>query len=223
MVDGQRPVRGLGVAHDQRRQDILEAVFAIVDEAGTDQVSVRQVADRADVSVGRVQHYFPTKDELLAAAFEAINRRGTERIQQRLALESAADPATTVGVLLDELVPRRPEDMRMFRIAGAFETYALRRPALREQVCAGYEELVRLVAALLAGRAGGADADAGADLPDDRTDRSIDQGRELLGLAVGLGGLVVNGSVGAADARRVVRARTAEVVDAVRDHRSGGT
>ena len=55
-----KPVRGLGAAHDERRGAILEAVFAIVDAEGTHQVSIRRVAERAGVSVGRVQHYFPT-------------------------------------------------------------------------------------------------------------------------------------------------------------------
>ena len=37
---------------------------------GFEGVSVRKVAARAGVSIGAVQHHFPTKDAMLAAAME---------------------------------------------------------------------------------------------------------------------------------------------------------
>ena len=206
-----RPVRGLGVAHDERKQNILEAVFEIVEEAGTDQVSIRHVAERARVSVGRVQHYFPTKDELLTAAFEAINQRGTERIREQLESKRQVAPAAVVRTLLDELVPARPEDVRMFRIATEFESYAVRRPLLRERLRAGYEDLTRLVTALLIDSIG--ERSRADDVPSDEL--LTDRARELLGLAVGMASLVVNGGIEVHDARRVLGSRAEQILRAV--------
>ncbi len=114
-------VRGPGVAHEQRRRDILEAVFTIVDTEGTDQVSIRRVADTAGVSLGRVQHYFPTKDALLAEAFAAINDQGADRVRERLLQE----------------------------VAQAFEAYAHTRPELKERLTRDYRELASLLMRLL--------------------------------------------------------------------------
>ncbi|RAS65078.1 TetR family transcriptional regulator [Lentzea atacamensis] len=171
------PVRGLGAAHDERRGAILEAVFAIVDTEGTHQVSIRRVAERAGVSVGRVQHYFPSKDDLLTAAFTAINDRGTARVQARL--DGASNP---VEVLLTELIPATPEDHRLFRVAQAFETHALTDPELSERLRQSYSELLALLTAL-----------------------GSDRAAEHLALALGLAGLTLTGNLTAAEARAAVR------------------
>ncbi|HLU27914.1 MAG TPA: hypothetical protein VKZ65_05710 [Glycomyces sp.] len=47
-----------GAACDQRRRNVLEAVFAIVDEEGIGQVAIRNVAKAAGISPGRVQREY---------------------------------------------------------------------------------------------------------------------------------------------------------------------
>ncbi|MEV6237874.1 TetR family transcriptional regulator [Lentzea sp. NPDC051838] len=168
-------MRGLGAAHDERRAAILEAVFAIVDAEGTHQVSIRRVAERAGVSVGRVQHYFPSKDELLSAAFTAINDRGTARVQARL-----ADASSPLEAVLTELIPESEEDRRLFRVAQAFETHALTNSVLSLSLKESYDDLLGLLAAL-----GG--------------------GPELLALALGLANLTLTGNLTAAQARAIIR------------------
>jgi AcrR family transcriptional regulator len=172
-----KPVRGLGAAHDERRGAILEAVFAIVDTEGTHQVSIRRVAERAGVSVGRVQHYFPSKDDLLTAAFTAINDLGAARVQARLA--ESAEPAVA---LLTELIPATDEDRRLFRVAQAFETHALTDPELSARLRRDYDELIGLLTTMVG-------------------DRAV----ELLALALGLANLTLTGNLTADQARAAVR------------------
>ncbi|MFS8105230.1 TetR family transcriptional regulator [Lentzea alba] len=169
--------RGLGAAHDERRGAILEAVFAIVDAEGTHQVSIRRVAERAGVSVGRVQHYFPSKEDLLTAAFTAINDRGTARVQARIA--ASAEP---VEALLTELIPATDEDRRLFRVAQAFETHALTNPELAAKLRQDYDELLGLLTTLVGPSA-----------------------TELLALALGLANLTLTGNLTADEARATVR------------------
>lgn len=180
--------RGPGLDHDRRRQDILDAVFAIVDTDGVDYVSIRNVADRAGVSAGRVQHYFPSKDDLLSAAFVAINDRGTAQVRDELA--GSESPAEVLAVLLKVLIPPAPDDVRLFRIGQAFEAYALTRPALQAQVTRGYGELAALFGQLLPGG----------------------RGEEMLALVLGLAALVVAGSLRPKRAHQVATARLREIL-----------
>ena len=172
-----KPVRGRGAAHDERRGAILEAVFAIVDTEGTHQVSIRRVAEQAGVSVGRVQHYFPTKDDLLTAAFTAINDLGATRVQARLA--DSPEPAV---VLLTELIPATDEDRRLFRVAQAFETHALTNPDLAARLRQDYDQLIGVLTTLVGDRA-----------------------TELLALTLGLANLTLTGNLSAEEARAAVR------------------
>ncbi|ALG10451.1 TetR/AcrR family transcriptional regulator [Kibdelosporangium phytohabitans] len=198
-------VRGRGAAHDERRGAILDAVFTIVDTEGTEQVSIRRVAERAGVSVGRVQHYFPTKDDLLNAAFTAINDLGASRVHERLgAAGNAGDPAAVLHAVLTELIPRTDDDRRLFRVMQAFETHALTRPHLNDRVKQGYQELAALLALLLHQNAGAR--------PDSATSASLPRAHELLALTVGLAGLTLTGSVTPQQAQHIALTRLEAVL-----------
>lgn len=60
-----------------RRRRVLVAAIELAAEGGYDGVQMRSVADRADVALGTVYHYFTSKDHLLA---ESLNEwlRGLE-------------------------------------------------------------------------------------------------------------------------------------------------
>lgn len=60
------------VDHEQRRREIAYGVLAVVAERGLAAVSLRSVAAAAGVSMGRVQHYFAGKDELVAHACRVV-------------------------------------------------------------------------------------------------------------------------------------------------------
>ncbi|MGH8964235.1 MAG: TetR/AcrR family transcriptional regulator [Actinomycetes bacterium] len=55
-----------------RRPSIIRAVWQVIAEQGMAAVSMRTVAAAAEVSVGRIQYRFRTKDELLRASLEAM-------------------------------------------------------------------------------------------------------------------------------------------------------
>lgn len=190
------PTRGPGASHERQRRDILEAVFTIVDERGADQVTVRNVAKAAGISPGRVQHYFPTKDALLESAFTAINEAGAENVGRRLATADPDDSEAVVAAILTELIPADEDHRRLVRVAEAFEVYALTRPELGRRLRADYDRLIALIAGLLPA---GADGSATA--------------RELIGLANGLGWLVVTGNDTAERARRAVADRVRSVFE----------
>ncbi|MGH8881336.1 MAG: TetR/AcrR family transcriptional regulator, partial [Stackebrandtia sp.] len=57
---------------DARRRAIIHAVWQVIAENGMGALSMRNVAAAAGVSVGRIQYWFPSKDELLTASVEAM-------------------------------------------------------------------------------------------------------------------------------------------------------
>src|SRR5246500_2929363 len=70
-------------AQRERRKRILDATMAIASKGGYEAVQMRAVADRADVAVGTLYRYFPSKVHLLVSAlgreFERIDAK-TDRM-----------------------------------------------------------------------------------------------------------------------------------------------
>jgi len=66
-----------------RRQRVLVAALQLGSEGGYDAVQMRDVAATAEVALGTIYRYFPSKDALLAAAMvewmEDLERRVTQR------------------------------------------------------------------------------------------------------------------------------------------------
>jgi TetR/AcrR family transcriptional regulator, transcriptional repressor of bet genes len=79
------------VDHEERRRTIAEAVVRLVAAKGVEAASLRAVAAEAGVSMGAVQHYFTTTDEMLLFALEYGNGLLGARIQ---ALVAERQPAT---------------------------------------------------------------------------------------------------------------------------------
>lgn len=143
--------RGVGAEHDARRREIVDALLAIISEQGLDGVSLREVATRAEVSVGRVQHYFRTKDQMLEAAFHRVNELGTERVGARLAGETS--PRAVLRAIATELLPVDDLHRNALQIGMAFTARAVVEPTFADRLRTGYGEL-RDLFVLLLGAAG---------------------------------------------------------------------
>ncbi|GJJ16663.1 TetR/AcrR family transcriptional regulator [Mycolicibacterium mageritense] len=63
---------------------MTDAVLAVLVADGFEGVSVRKVAAQADVSIGAVQHHFPTKDAMLAAAMDRASERFVARLGEQM-------------------------------------------------------------------------------------------------------------------------------------------
>src|SRR4051794_6185699 len=61
-------VRSIPASQLARRERILEAAMELATEGGYDAVQMREVAERADVALGTLYRYFPSKVHLLVAA-----------------------------------------------------------------------------------------------------------------------------------------------------------
>lgn len=62
----------------QRRRDLLGTVYEVISEVGIDGASMRQIADRANVSTGTINYHFENKDKLIMAALQAAYETPSE-------------------------------------------------------------------------------------------------------------------------------------------------
>lgn len=67
----------------QRRRRILDVTIALASEGGYDAVRMRVVAHRAEVALGTLYRYFPSKVHLLVAALAREFERTNEQLRRR--------------------------------------------------------------------------------------------------------------------------------------------
>lgn len=196
--------RGRGRDHDAVRQAIIDAAGTAVEQGGVESLTFRRVAAAADVSPGRVQHYFTDRAKLVQACFDAVQDRARSRVETTLATVEPS-PAEVVAAILRTMIPRSPEDFRDLRVITMFETLALTEPALGRVLLEGHAELRRLlidqVALVLRGPSSELEA-ADAVSPE-----MISDG--LLATAGGLASEVLHGHLGTDEAHQVLDAALA--------------
>ncbi|MDT0329439.1 TetR/AcrR family transcriptional regulator [Nocardiopsis lambiniae] len=120
--------------HDQRRAQIADAVCELIARDGLGAVTVARTAARAGISVGLVQHYFPTKDDMLLHAFERVGATVAARVA-RLIEEGARHERSIADVLTAALAENLPLDegrRAEFRVTRTFAGRALDNPRLAE-------------------------------------------------------------------------------------------
>lgn len=127
------------VDHEARRATLSHAVVELVAKDGLEAVSVRRVAAAAGVSIGTVQHYFPTKDAMLLHAHELVNAEVSARAEA--AAGNAPSPRNALRAIILAVLPTDEESARIVRVFTAFETRAIHAPALAERARAADDEL----------------------------------------------------------------------------------
>ncbi|MGH3358947.1 MAG: TetR/AcrR family transcriptional regulator, partial [Nocardioidaceae bacterium] len=126
----------------ERMNSILDTTLELVARMGADHVRLRDVADAASVSVGTLQHYFYTRDQLLQAAFARHTREvvgNIERYADTVALPSERVLSLMDGVTRDAAFPRRSALWIEFAAA------AIRSPDLRELMGEAYGSWRRML------------------------------------------------------------------------------
>jgi len=124
---------------------LLETVAELLVESGYEGVSVRKVATRAGVSIGAVQHHFPSKDAMLTAAMELMSRQFQARLEARVMPDATAEEA--LRTVADELLGIGPER----RAADVLWTLQLARAAVDADTAARHAREWQQVEDLLTG------------------------------------------------------------------------
>ena len=137
------------VSHPDRRREITYALWSVIYHRGITGVSFQAVADAAEISVGRIQHYFASKRDLVIEGARTLVAMSSER------WASATEPddaSANLASLVRQPIPRTEE----FRLGSAV-WYAYLAAALtddelgeivREAVASGFSLAAQLTAEL---------------------------------------------------------------------------
>jgi len=140
------------VDHQQRRRLIADALMRVAADQGLEAVSLRHVAAAAGVSAGMVQHYFRTKDEMMAFAIAAVRERGQARVAAAVGrLGAGPPPRLLVRTLIAALLPLDQETRDEGRVALAFLAYAAARPATAQTLRDDTTQMIDFLASLIPG------------------------------------------------------------------------
>ena len=180
------------VDHQARRTQLAEALWRITAERGLEAVTLRQVAAEAGVSMGLVQHYFHSKDEMLLFAHECLRERAGHRFAS-LALPD--DPRDRLRHVLAELLPLDEERVVEAHVALAFLARAAVEPGMAALLREGFVWLRDFLTAEL----------HGLGVPDAEREAEV-----LLALHDGLVGQIVSGHHAVPSALAVLDAHLAK-------------
>lgn len=175
------------VDRDRRRAEIAQAVWGVIAERGIEGVTLRAVAAEAGVSMGRIQHYHATREELVRDSCRVMLDHASGRYA-----ELDADPVVRLEALVLGRIPATDGFALGTAVWLAYAAKAVDDPELAAMVAGAQRGAVDELAALVAEIDPGADAGAVA--------------LRLMGLAEGLAVRVLVGSVSAEDARHALAA-----------------
>ncbi|GAA4776858.1 MULTISPECIES: TetR/AcrR family transcriptional regulator [Streptomyces] len=94
-----RPATAKGL---RRRAELLDAAERLLSASGGAQLTLRAVADEAGVRLGHLQHYFPSRAELVAALLDRVLETSLARIAERTGPSAGADPASVLDAVLGD-------------------------------------------------------------------------------------------------------------------------
>lgn len=137
--------------HADRHRRIAVAVFAVIAAGGIEGVSLRSVAAEAGMSLGQLQHYVPSRAELVRRACVAMIEWSQELHQDQTA---AAGPAATLRRVLVHPFAEHERSRAGVRVWLAFLSAAVGDPelaAIVNQAKAGAQAEVARLLDLLAG------------------------------------------------------------------------
>jgi AcrR family transcriptional regulator len=92
------------VDHDERREQLLEAVWRVIVRDGIEGTTIRGIAKETGWSTGVLSHYFADKDEIIASALRLAYERIAARWDEKL------EGLTGVGALYELVVDNLPLD-----------------------------------------------------------------------------------------------------------------
>ncbi|MFI9161230.1 TetR/AcrR family transcriptional regulator [Kitasatospora aureofaciens] len=114
------------VDHQERRETIAQALWRVVEQRGATQLTLREVAREAGISLGQLQHYFGSRAELLGFAMDLAGEQSARRVGRALAeLGERPHPRAVLRAMLVELLPLHAGSRVTSRMSAAYVLEAL--------------------------------------------------------------------------------------------------
>lgn len=114
--------------HEVRRAQLADAILELASREGIEHVTLRAVAAEAGVSMGQVQHYFTSKEDMLLHAMNHAMQGMERRIHERVGDDDGDDFDSALHMLrsmLEEMLGKDPETRRLLRVGATFLSRAV--------------------------------------------------------------------------------------------------
>jgi DNA-binding transcriptional regulator YbjK len=102
-VDSQRST-GNTARGAQRRIEIIDAAIAVMAQVGLAGLSMRVVANQAQIPLGALSYYFDDKSDLVAQAFQQLSDREIERVVRTAERLQPTMPAEQLADLVADMI-----------------------------------------------------------------------------------------------------------------------
>jgi DNA-binding transcriptional regulator YbjK len=126
-----------------RRAALLQAAIEVIAEDGVGNATHRSIAARAGMPLSTTSYFFPTLDDLIAAALQVVADRISARVEDTLRKvdEAALSPNDSIDLFLEPLIGTPEQE-----VVAQFEIYleCTRRPQLQataHQIMASIERV----------------------------------------------------------------------------------
>ena len=143
----------------ERRRRILDATIALASSGGFEAVQMRAVAERADVALGTLYRYFPSKIHLLVSALAREFERANAGFERKpVPGDLRADRVMHVLTRLTATLQSEPDLTEALTRAFMFAD-----SSVSEEIHAVAEQLSRMLLRAMSGAPEGADAPPSTD------------------------------------------------------------
>lgn len=135
-----------------RREALVDATLRCLREHGHDGVSVRRISAAAGVSIGLINHHFPSKAGLVAVAYETLALALQEMLRAQAHNKAASPRARLSGFFRASFAPEIL-DPRLFNVWLVFWSMVAHSPEMRaihDKTYAKYRSLLESMLAELA-------------------------------------------------------------------------
>jgi TetR/AcrR family transcriptional regulator, transcriptional repressor of bet genes len=133
----------------QRRQALIEATIECLKRYGHEGLSIRTISAQAKVSVGLINHHFPNKDELVAAAYRHFNTELVDGLKAAVA-RAPQSPRARMQAFLEASFSRPNLDPDTLAVWVVFWGMYRHSPLIQGVHRESYQGYVQLMRGMLA-------------------------------------------------------------------------
>jgi AcrR family transcriptional regulator len=121
------------VDHEERRREIIQALWRIATEEGLPAVTLRRVAATAGISMNLVQYYFTTKGQMIRYGLERVIDVAVARMTTEIdAVRSSGDPRAILRAAVVGMLPVDEASRQTSAVYYAYMLYAVTYEDIRE-------------------------------------------------------------------------------------------
>jgi TetR/AcrR family transcriptional repressor of bet genes len=141
---------------DERRRELIEATIECLKRHGHEGLSVRRISAQANVSIGLINHHFPSKEGLVAAAYRHFNSELVGGLRDAVA-RAADAPRARIRAFLEASfsAPNLDRDvLTVWVVFWGMYRHSRQIQRVHDETYQGYVELLRGMLADLAKETG---------------------------------------------------------------------